>query len=570
MTIFRAICFLIILTTSRWSSAQAPAVPGNHPKFDFGSTADCLDCHADPKPRTDRPHDFLGKSAAKVWEEYDKHKDAFNLLVKEEKRVTAILGFPLAEAFTDKNYAELSSDPARQTQVLTVRQCLNCHATWPHDHGSSRPPVPLKFGVACEACHGPGFAWDQAHRREWWRLVTPEGKKSLGFTNVRDPVERAQVCTSCHVGNLAEGKFVTHAWYAAGHPPLPSFEFSTFASAMPMHWTPLREKENFRGREPGTLERDSGGDTPADFIRKSRLPANQLTTSYREANFGTAEQPFNDLPRFKDTVVTSVVVAEAYARLVKDYAADARQDNPKYTWPEFALYDCASCHHELRSGKGYPQRPFGKGIVGRPPAQSWPLSLANLAVAHDSQYDPAKTKTAIAALAKSRNAFELSLTRGQVFGDRKDIEAAALRFEADLQPLLQRLKATPFSEQAANQAVNFLIDPQNGIEYRDYHSARQLAWAVREIAKDARLYPSRSTDPAVDTIDQLFHVPNQPKPDVLKLQLPATQQVSISELLRETLPPIANHDPDRFRQQLQLVPRMLSTVPKYEPSAAGR
>jgi hypothetical protein len=185
-------------------------------------------------------------------------------------------------------------------------------------------------------------------------------------------------------------------------------------------------------------------------------------------------------------------------------------------------------------------------------------------VAHDAQYDGAKAKDGLAALTLAEQNFETSLTRGQVFGIRKDIVAAAAGLEGNLQPLIERLRSATYNEAAANQAISFLADPGNRIEFRDYHSARQLAWAIREIAKDARLFPYRSTDSGVVTIDQLFHVPGQSKPDVLMLKLPATQQVSIVEQLRETLPAIADYDPARFRQQIQLVPKTLKSIPKYE------
>ena len=60
--------------------------------------------------------------------------------------------------------------------------------------------------------------------------------------DVRNPVRRAEQCFSCHIGNVEEGKLVTHAMYAAGHPPLPSIEIESFAKQMPRHWRYLDEK----------------------------------------------------------------------------------------------------------------------------------------------------------------------------------------------------------------------------------------------------------------------------------------------------------------------------------------
>ena len=64
------------------------------------------------------------------------------------------------------------------------------------------------------------------------------------MTDLWDPVKRATKCASCHIGNPGEQKVVTHAMYAAGHPPLPGLETATFSDAMPRHWEYLREKKN--------------------------------------------------------------------------------------------------------------------------------------------------------------------------------------------------------------------------------------------------------------------------------------------------------------------------------------
>src|SRR5690606_4454004 len=44
-----------------------------------------------------------------------------------------------------------------------------------------------------------------------------------------------------HVGSPAEGKVVTHAMMAAGHPPLPSFEVASFSKKLPQHWYDLKD-----------------------------------------------------------------------------------------------------------------------------------------------------------------------------------------------------------------------------------------------------------------------------------------------------------------------------------------
>ena len=75
-----------------------------------------------------------------------------------------------------------------------------------------------------------------------------KAKTKLGFTNVRDGVTRAELCTSCHVGSVAEENFVKPEWYAAGHPPLTDLESSAFSPIMPAHWKPRAYKPRVSGR----------------------------------------------------------------------------------------------------------------------------------------------------------------------------------------------------------------------------------------------------------------------------------------------------------------------------------
>jgi hypothetical protein len=59
--------------------------------------------------------------------------------------------------------------------------------------------------------------------------------------DLRNPGKRAEWCMSCHVGNAAEGKVVTHAMYAATHPVLRGFDLASFSKNLPQHWWNLKE-----------------------------------------------------------------------------------------------------------------------------------------------------------------------------------------------------------------------------------------------------------------------------------------------------------------------------------------
>ncbi len=525
------------------------------PAHEFAITRQCFNCHRD----SIKDSDFLGDSGAKIWDEYDKHRHAFDLLKKSPEKVERMLGFPLAEAFTDATLTELRTEAAAdiKAKVSKVRLCLNCHATPAGEMEEQHPPYEL--GVSCQACHGRGADWNEPHQLEWWRLVTPQAKSQLGFRNVRDPAERARLCASCHVGNLAEGKFVTHDWYAAGHPPLPSFEYSTFAAFMPVHWRPLAEKPDFRGKDQNSPPPRSPEQSLANFLKKHKISETSVKANYREANFPHEQfgdhDPLVDLPRLKDSVISSAVVLEAYVNLVKDYAKSAQPggEDGKVAWPEFALYDCASCHHELRSGPGYPQRPFGKNAVGRPPAQVWPAALLKLALLQGSQYDLAKAEPQLAAVMKSQHDFERSLTV-TLFGKRKDIETAGEALCGELTQVIERLKTSRYNQPAALAALKLLTD-KSQFETRDYHSARQLAWTVREITKDFNKLPyiRSGPDPRLTGIERMFDMPTEPdqlRRDSLLLRLAATQQESVLAHLPLMSKAMENFDAAKFQARL--------------------
>src|SRR5262249_59421636 len=123
----------------------------------------------------------------------------------------------------------------------------------------------------------------------------------------------ARLCASCHVGNTAEGKVVTHAMYAAGHPPLPGVEIATFSDAMPRHWQYLKEKK----------------------------PAVQQMLN---VDSGTAA-----FEQTKLVAVSGVLLLREAMNLLGSQAAPATQDaDPRNTWPELAQFDCSACHPELK------------------------------------------------------------------------------------------------------------------------------------------------------------------------------------------------------------------------------
>ena len=504
----------------------------------------CIQCHITEV----KPNDFCRLAPGTVWEVQDKHNRAFWLLhetdpatptLGAEKRalVARILGFELREAFEGGGYERLkeSDDADTVRKVALVKSCLRCHATWPtttDEAHPKEPPVPLELGVSCQACHGPGRRWDLPHGSPSWRLVTSEGKARLGFYDVRSTVGKAKLCASCHVGDIKQGKFVAHAWYAAGHPPLPSFEQATFEAAMPAHWTSLRDKGQFSLRDQPAAAAQM--DRYRRELTEEHIPPEDTRNTYLEANFPQAvaqgSAPQSDLPRAKNAIVAGAVVLETYARLI---AENTRLE--KRQTAEFALYDCAACHHRLKNDLGFTSRPKRESPPGRPPLARWPKLLAQLAAHQAAGYKPNAAADRWSVIQQPLEKLQRATTE-RPFGNPAAMHEAANDLAIALRQLADDAANSTFDEAAARQAAQWLAAPDN-IEINDYATARHAAWTLRQLALDLNV-PEATT---------LFGVANN---DPLHLKLPQGQKQQVMDNLPAWLSAAAVYDRLWLRHEL--------------------
>lgn len=143
-----------------------------------------------------------------TWQREDKHAKAYEVLLNDRsKRIARNLGLPDAH---------------------TAEVCLDCHAdNVPADKRGAI--FQISDGVGCEACHGGSVRWIGVH-------LSGKGHEpnvAAGMYATVDPVERAKLCLSCHIGD--KKKFVTHRIMGAGHPRM-SFELDTFTTLQPAHF----------------------------------------------------------------------------------------------------------------------------------------------------------------------------------------------------------------------------------------------------------------------------------------------------------------------------------------------
>jgi hypothetical protein len=217
-----------------------------------------------------------------TWSRFDKHARAYNILLNEKSQSIA---------------KKFGLGVAPQKSKL----CLDCHAhNVPETNRGER--FKLTDGVTCEACHGPAGRWLSSH-------VEPGATHAMNIQNglypTSKPMERAQLCLSCHFGN--KDKFVSHRLMGAGHPRM-SFELETFSAISPAH---VRIDKDYEKRK-------------------------QVWDGVKVWAIGQ-----------------SLAVAETM-----DILRDPKRGRDGL-FPELVLFDCHACHHPMSEQRWKPVTAFG-------------------------------------------------------------------------------------------------------------------------------------------------------------------------------------------------------------------
>ncbi len=294
---------------------------------------------------------------------------------------------------------------------------------------------------------------------------------------------------------------LTHAMFAAGHPPLPPIDISSFSRNLPQHWRDVKA---------------------VPFFQKNAENEKYRTNYHLDGA---------DFQRARFTLVGNVVSLRKQMKLVRD-RSDLKSERPATLWPELlsglseddaknpdkvralagprwpdlalAHSDCYACHHELnypgyRQGRGYGYQLFGKPAIrtipGRTLIRQWPLSFieGNIGLVNQPQRLD-DLQALLTDLAKSSTAVP--------FGRPEQVGRDASKVVVWCDQLLVELnKPAHFTK---DSGLRFMLDlckiydPKGG-STPDYETARQVASALRVMYEDLR-----GKDPKDDEIQKLF------------------------------------------------------------------
>ncbi|HEU4531083.1 MAG TPA: multiheme c-type cytochrome [Steroidobacteraceae bacterium] len=319
----------------------------------------------------------------------------------------------------------LGLGPAQEARV-----CLDCHAESAPARG---PRFQVSDGIGCESCHGPAGRWLATHDDS--PRVSHADNLANGLYPIEDPEARAQVCVACHVGD--ETRFASHRLMAAGHPRL-SFELDTFTEL----WRTSGGREHFR--------RD------ADY--EQRKPS----------------------PRASDVWIAGLMRAtEAQLRFLRG----AHYYN---ALPEFALYNCYSCHRSMRFAYS-----AGRGLASslEPGALRLDDSRLVMLSAVFAAVDPKWNEELRARTATLHRAAGSS---------RAETATASLELSRLLERAGARLEQQPLSVEQKRAVLRALVAGARQGDYPDYVAAEQAAMAVvLLLAESGR---DRSLKPEIDAL----------------------------------------------------------------------
>jgi hypothetical protein len=353
--------------------------------------------------------------------------------------------------------------------------CVRCHGIVVTPDVQQLQFDPKHDGVTCVVCHGAFQEWIQEHQfpnnPKWRKLTRTEKEQLKGMKDLWDPKTRVETCLSCHVGDPHARKILTHEMYAAGHPPLPGIEVATFSDLQPRHWQYLREK----------------------------TPENRKLLGFHK-------------DRMEQTELVAVSGLSALRKSLEMLTTRPGGEKAETGWPDFALYDCAACHHDLRvSDLSWRQDRNRTSLPGRPSPPVWPLALLHVGL---EAADPERADSWFDSLQRSLRVFDAAMTE-KPFGNLEKATPLAREIIRSLDEPLSMLEKKARARPDTNDpivnrdtAMRMLrrLGKIAAETIADHESARQMVWAFRTIYQELVLLDPKIQDKKTMAIlDRIDH-----------------------------------------------------------------
>ncbi|MGE3808973.1 MAG: hypothetical protein AB7K24_30285, partial [Gemmataceae bacterium] len=350
-------------------------------------------------------------------------------------------------------------------------------------------------GVSCGGCHGPSADWNTEHidPKKWRFKLNPDEKAKVGFWDLRDAETRSTLCLSCHVGNVAEGKVVTHAMMAAGHPPLPPIEIALFSKNEPQHWRDAKDVPWFKKVVSDKNEEAIKNYHLQDFdFQQTKLAMIGGVVSLRETMRLVRDRA--NLDAKKPQQVWPELLFGLDAKEAKD---DAKiRALAKSRWPDIALAhsDCYACHHDLKFPGFRQERGYGYHLIdglvrtrpGRPVVRAWPTVMVEAALLYGGGDQKEKFNQF-----RSRLQTLVDTWQSQPFGKPEGIAKAADDLVKWSDEVVASLKAARYDKESSRRLLHDLCkyySPDASTELiPDYETARQVVALLKTIYDEYKL-----------------------------------------------------------------------------------
>lgn len=418
----------------------------------------CAWCHYQNESSFgNRPTDFCKLTEARHWLSHDPHSiSRLRIEPLAEGDASAQPSNVLSRRIIEK--LKYQTDTVAGYQKF-VENCLTCHAGFrlegkqPLSNRREGPP-----GLSCVICHQAG------DRQEWidlhgsasapktWRLLSPETKESHGLRPLTTADAQARLCNQCHIGDLSQNKFISHAMYSAGHPPLPAVELQSLTKAMSPHWRSADELYKALSSQP--TDRDA----------------------YFKINYA---RPFSiegqrSLPDTWNWRAQAIALGALQSQMqLLTLMEQAASPDVSKRWADYALYDCAGCHHGLQS-PSWRQKYRRETPPGRPLPVQWASVL-----------EPLLAPEQPGELLQLRTDYLRAITMVP-FGQREEVCSSARNYRQALEKTQSQLARAALEPRFARRAIERLSRTPP-VALFDIDSARQLSESAINLSQELGL-----------------------------------------------------------------------------------